>query len=69
MIDLFDEPEQRLVFVVEPRRFKILEHGRNQIAILQEFCRNCGMSLDSKRAVIARGSEGGDQFAYPRAQW
>jgi hypothetical protein len=52
VIYLVDEPEQRLVPLVETRRFDIPKHVMDEFVITKQFRRNCGVRLESKRAVV-----------------
>lgn len=67
MIHLRDKAEQRFVFLVERRRFQIVNHSLHQLLALQQFRRNCGVRLQSKRAVVLVGNIRRDQFTNPRA--
>ena len=63
VIHLVNESKQRLVTVVERRRFDVLQNAVDERRITQQFRRNCGVGLQSKRAMIALRGVGGDQFA------
>jgi hypothetical protein len=52
VIYLVYEPEQRLVSFVETRRFDIPKHVMDEFVITKQFRRNCGVRLESKRAVV-----------------
>lgn len=53
VIDLVDEPKQRLVLLVERRRFVIGEDRIDKSGVSQKLRRNCGVGFQSKRTVIA----------------
>jgi hypothetical protein len=63
VVHLPDETEQRLVFFVQPGGFQIAEYAPNQFFASQQFRRNCGVRLQSKRAIVAVRRVCGDQFA------
>jgi ABC-type phosphonate transport system ATPase subunit len=62
-IHLVDEPEQRLVTVVQVRLLEVPQHAFDQLLVAQKFRRNCGVRLDSKRAVVAVGRIGRDELS------
>ena len=53
VIDLVDESKQCLVLFVERRRFVVNQDRIDQRGIPEELRRNCGVGLQSKRAVVA----------------
>ena len=68
VIHLVDESKQRLVLFVEDRRFVVGQDGIDEGRIVQKFRRNCGVSLQSKGAMIAPRRVGGNQFAQAGAE-
>jgi hypothetical protein len=50
------------VLFVERRSFEIAQHAPNQLLISQQFRRNCGVGLQSKRTIVAVRSAGRDEF-------
>jgi hypothetical protein len=68
VIDLGDESEQRLVSLVEPRRFEVRENSANERFIAQQFRRNCGVRLDSKGTIVAVRGIRRDQLPHTRAE-
>ena len=61
-IHLIDEAQQRLLGFGQRRRFEIFDDGQDQGFVPEQFRRNCGVGLQSKRAIVARGSVGSDEF-------
>jgi hypothetical protein len=59
-IDLVDESKQRFLFFTQARSFEIAQDARNQVLIAQQFRRNCGVGLESKRTIVAVGGVGGN---------
>jgi hypothetical protein len=51
-IDLVDEPEQGLVLFVQSGRIWILQDAPDKFLAAQQFRRDRGVRLDSKRAVV-----------------
>jgi len=68
VVHFVDEPEQRLVLIVEARRFEIREDRIDQGGIAKKFRRNCGVGLQSKRAVVALRGVRRDELAQSRAE-
>jgi hypothetical protein len=57
-----DKPEQGLFRVRDGRSGVVGDDRIDLGAVFQQFRRNCGVALDSKRTLIARRSECGNQF-------
>src|SRR5687767_946259 len=53
VIDLVDEPEQRLVLLVQRRRFHVRQYRLYQLLVPEKLRRNCGVGLQSKRTVVS----------------
>ena len=68
MVHHVDEPEERLVAIVEPAGFDIGQDRLDERRVTKQFRRNCGVRLDSKRAVVAARRVGGDQLAQAGAE-
>jgi hypothetical protein len=68
MIDPVDEPEERLVAVIERRGLEIGHHPVHERFVTEQLRRNCGVGLDSKRAVVALRRVSRDELAHPRAE-
>ena len=64
-IHLVDESKQHLVPFVETRRLQVGQDGVDKRGIAEELRRNCGVGLQSKRAVIALRRKRGDELAEP----
>lgn len=54
VIDFPDKTEKRLFLIRKSGRLRIPYHGINQFLIIQQFRRDRGVRLQSKRAVIQR---------------
>ena len=63
---LADEPEQCFVLLIKRRAFQIVENARDQTLAAQQFSRNCGVGLQSKRAMILVRGVGCNQLANAR---
>ena len=63
MIDFADEAKESFLALGEPRRLYVVQNALHQIFITQQFRRDRGVRLRSKRAVIQAGRIAGDQFA------
>jgi len=63
VIHLVDEAEERLVSIVERRCLDVAEDAGDEVGIAEQFRRNCGVGLDSKRTEIALRRIRGDQLA------
>ena len=61
-IDLGDEAKERLLFFGKRRCFQVAQGTPYQFLAAQQFRRNCGVVLRSKRTVVPVRGEGGDQF-------
>jgi hypothetical protein len=64
VVYLRDEPQHGFVFFIQVRSLQIMERSPNQFLAPKQFSRNCGMRLQSKRAVIARRRERRNQLAH-----
>ena len=64
-IHLVDESKQRLVRFVETRRLQVGQDRVDQRGIAEQLRRNCGVGLQSKRAVIALRRKRSDELAEP----
>jgi len=53
MVYLVDKAKQPLVFLVKGGRFGVVQHFLHQVLAPQQFRRNCGVRLQSKRTAIA----------------
>ena len=62
-IHFIDEAEEGFMLLVKPGGFEIAEHAPDQVFVAQQFGRDRGVRLESKRAIIAIGGVSGDQFA------
>jgi len=69
MVDFVNKAEQRLLFLRERRAFQILQHAPHQLLAAQQFSRNCGVRLQSKRTVVPVRCVRGDQLPNPRRNW
>ena len=67
-IDLVDEAEEHLLFFGKGRCFQVVQDAPHQFLAPQQFRRNCGVVLRSKRAVVPVRGERGDQLADTGAQ-
>jgi hypothetical protein len=61
-----DESQERFFGFRERGGFEVRNYARDELAIFEEFGRNCGVGFQSKRTGVAGGSESGDQFAQAR---
>jgi hypothetical protein len=52
LIDLGDEAEEGFVLVVERGRFEVAQDALDELFAAEQFRRNCGVRLDSKRAFV-----------------
>src|ERR1039458_1754649 len=69
VVHLVYKSKQRFVLIIERGSFEILQHSPDQFFTFQQFRRNCGVGLQSKRTVVAVRRIGGDQFADSRTKW
>ena len=53
MIHLVHKTEQRLVFFVQRGSLQVAQYAPDQFRISQQFRRNCGVGLQSKRAAVS----------------
>src|ERR1017187_6650957 len=67
-IDLVDEAEQGLVLFVQSGGLQSLQDAPNQFLAAQKFRRNCGVRLQSKRAIVSIGGIRRNQLANPGAE-
>lgn len=63
VIDLVEKAEERFVPIVERRSLEVGQHALDQRFVAEKFRRNCGVGVDSKRAVIALGGVCRNQLA------
>lgn len=49
-----EECEEQFVLGVEPRGRRILNDARDELGIAEQFRRNCGVGVRSKRAIVPR---------------
>jgi hypothetical protein len=68
VIDLVDEAEHGFLAVTEGRGIEVSEDGFDEGVVIVKFRRDRGVRLRSKRAMVALGGVGGDQFAEGRGQ-
>jgi len=66
-IGLIDKPQQRLFGGGQRSGIEVIQDGRDEV-FSQQFRRNCGVRLDSKRALVARRYERCDQLPETRAE-
>jgi hypothetical protein len=62
------EAKERLVLVVERRRFEIGQDAFNERGVLKQFRRNCGVGFQSKRTLVSLGRVSRNQFTQPRTE-
>jgi hypothetical protein len=65
-IDLSHKTEERFLGIRERAGFEILQHTRHQFVIVQQFGRDRGVRLRSKRALIELRGVGGNQLPNTR---
>ncbi len=61
-------PKQNLFFFRQTGGLQVGEDAGNQVVILKEVRRTCGVAARSEEALVAAGGEGGNQLANPRGQ-
>ena len=61
-----NKTKQSFLLFAELRRFDIVEDARNYFLAAQQFRRDRGVRLRSKRALIQMRRISGDQLAHPR---
>ena len=59
------ESKQRLVLVVERRRFEVGQDAFNERGVSKQFRRNCGVGLQSKRTLVSLGGVRCDELTQP----
>jgi hypothetical protein len=59
------ESKQRLVLVVERRRFEVGQDAFNERGVPKQFRRNCGVGLQSKGTLVSLGGVSCDQLTQP----
>lgn len=62
-VDLVDEAEEGFFGVGEGRVFEVGEDLADEVFTAEEFRRDRGVGADSKGAMVAGGSEAGEEFA------
>lgn len=68
LVHFADEPEQRFMLLIETRSLQIAQHAPNQFPITgpflgEQFRRDRGVALQSKRTLVAVRRKSRDQFA------
>ena len=67
MVRLGDEPKKSLILLGESGLLQIFDCATHQFFAAQQFRRNCGVILGSKRTVVFRGGESRDKLSQARA--
>jgi hypothetical protein len=65
VVHRIDEAKERLVLVVERRRFEIGQDAFNERGVPEQFRRNCGVGLQSKGTLVALGRVRRNQLTQP----
>jgi hypothetical protein len=68
LIDLIDEPKQQLFLIAQSGAFQIPDYSLHQVFVSQQFRRDRGVRLQSKRTLILRRGVRRNQLAKSRSQ-